>query len=87
MEEVKKMKCYKILILIIRGLQCYFPENLRCNSTFYESENFSYSCQRFCGFVRFFNVSDLSLAQSVSSFADKRADWDTRYPQAGYFER
>ena len=30
---------------------------------------------------------NLSLAQSVSSFIDKRADCDPRYPQAGYFER
>ena len=27
----------------LQGLQYYFPENFRCNLTFYESENFSYS--------------------------------------------
>ena len=27
----------------LHGLQSYLPENLRCNCTFYESENFSYS--------------------------------------------
>ena len=27
----------------LHGLQSYLPENLRCNCTFYENENFSYS--------------------------------------------
>ena len=26
-----------------KGFRCYIPENFRCNWTFYESENFSYS--------------------------------------------
>ena len=25
----------------LKGLQYYFPENVRCNSTYYESEDFS----------------------------------------------
>ena len=35
--ELKSFRNYKSL----QGLQYYFPENVRCNLTFYESENFS----------------------------------------------
>ena len=53
--EMRSKQRYKICICsVIRGeleafrnykpgLQCYFPDNFRCNWTFYESENFSYS--------------------------------------------
>ena len=43
-------RCYQICICSVSleklesfentGLQYYFPENVRCNLTFYESENF-----------------------------------------------
>ena len=51
--EMHSKRCYKFAsvharvtrgFLKLRELQCYFPENLRCNCTFYESENFCYPC-------------------------------------------
>ena len=32
---------YILDLLDIQGLRYYFPENFRCNLTYYESENFS----------------------------------------------